>query len=153
MDVQDKTQQLYVRLLQYTPTEGTPSEIAPYQVLIDSFEEYITLHEQAAKLLPGIKTDLQKWEARLKSIEPNRLTQNDLIDHRQQSELARRVAANISELETGFEKRELFDRDVKKGIEKYHDKPSRVESTEETEWIMSFKKLKPEVAAWRKYSV
>ncbi|HUP79822.1 MAG TPA: TolC family protein, partial [Pirellula sp.] len=50
VEVQDKTQTLYEKLLQYTPTESSRSEIAPFQVLMDSFEKYLNLHEQAAEL-------------------------------------------------------------------------------------------------------
>ncbi len=149
VEVQDKSQRLYERLLQYTPTEKTRSEIAPYQVLVDSYEEYLELHEQAAELLPSIKTDLQKWQTRLKETDQNNTTESDQIDHKQQTDLARRVAATINELETVFDKREQFDRKLKKEIEKYHDKPSLVDhvGTENTD--DSAESQKPEIAAWR----
>lgn len=147
--VQDKSQELYEKLLQYTPTESTPSEVAPYQVLLDSFEEYRTLHEQAASLLPSIKTDLQKWQARIKAADLESLSQNDQIDLNQQADLARRIATSISELETGMEKRESFDLEVKQKIEKYHQPPNLVDQIQKDKTGDSIEPQKPEVVAWR----
>ncbi len=149
VEVQDATQRLYERLLQYTPTEKTRSEIAPYQVLIDSYEEYLKLHEEAAELLPGIKTDLQKWQARLKAAVLDKLSQSDQIDHKQQSDLAGRIASTITELENGFDKREQFDRELKKNIEKYHDKPSLVDQVKNAKDEGTVETQKPEIVAWR----
>ena len=149
VEVQDKTQTLYEKLLQYTPTESSKSEIAPFQILLDSFEEYLKLHEQAAELLPDIKLDLQKWQTRLKATDQGGLTQNDQIDHKQQTDLARRIAATFSELETDFSSREQFDREVKKKIEKYYDKPSLADQVRSEGVGDSFESKKPEVVAWR----
>lgn len=149
VEVQDKTQRLYERLLQYTPTEKTRSEVAPYQVLVDGYKEYLELHEQTAELLPSIKSDLQKWQARLKATDQKGLAESDQIDHKQQSDLADRIAATITELEAGFDKREQFDRKLKKDIEKYHDKPSLVDQVGMENANSSPEPSKPEIAAWR----
>ena len=149
VEVQNKTQKLYERLLQYTTTERTRSKVAPYQVLIDAFEEYLQLHDQAASLLPGIQEDFQKWQARLNAIAPNSLAESDQIDHRQQLDLAGRVAAIIIELETGFEKREQFDRELKKKIEKYHDTPNLVDEVLNDKNGEAAPNIRPEIAAWR----
>ncbi len=149
VEVQDETQRLYEKLLQYTPTEKTRSEIAPYQVLIDSYEEYLKLHEQAAELLPKIKTDFQKWQARLKAADPDKLSQSDQIDYKQQADLAGRIAATIAELETGFDKREQLDRELKKKIEKYHDKPSLVDHVQNDKDDDALGTQRPEIASWR----
>lgn len=149
VEVQDETQRLYERLLQYTPTEKTRSEIAPFQVLSDAYEEYLKLHEQTAKLLPGIKTDLQKWQARLTAADPDKLSQSDQIDHKQQADLAGRIAATITELEIGFDKREQLDRELKKNIEKYHDKPSLVDHVQSERDGDALETQRPEIAAWR----
>ncbi len=149
VEVQDKAQRLYERLLQYTPTEQTRTEVAPYQVLSDSYEEYLELHEQAAELIPGIKVDLQKWQARLNSTNPKTFGESDQIDHKQQSDLASRIATTIKELETGFEKREQFDRELKQKIEKYHDIPSLVDEVLNDRGGAVAQSIKPEVAAWR----
>ncbi|MEQ1826371.1 MAG: TolC family protein [Pirellula sp.] len=149
VEVQSKTQTLYEKLLQYTPTESSKSEIAPFQVLMGSFEEYLQLHEQAAELLPDIKADLQKWQTRLKATDQDRLTQNDQIDHKQQTDLARRIAATISELENGFSKREQFDRELKKKIEQYHVKPNLIDQVLSERGGDSVASQKPEVIAWR----
>ena len=149
VDVQDQSQRLYEKLLQYTPTEKNRSEIIPYQVLVDSYQEYLKLHEQAAKLLPGITEELQKWQARLNAIDQNKLTQSDQIDHKQQTELAGRIATTIGELETGFEKREQFDRELKKKIEMYNDKPSLVEHVRNNQEEDAEEKPRPEIVAWR----
>lgn len=149
VEVQDKTQQLYVRLMQYTPTEKNRSEVVPYQVLLDAYDEYLELHEQAAELLPSIKTDLQKWQSRLKATEPKRLAESDQIDQQQQLDLAGRIAAIIAELETGFEKREQFDIKLKKEIEKYHDKPSLADQVGIDIGIETAELPKPEMVAWR----
>ena len=125
--VQDETQRLYEKLLQYTPTEKTRSEVPPFQVLVDAYEEYLKLHDRAAELLPGIKADLEKWQARPKATDEEKLAQSDQIDYKQQADLAGRIVTTISELESGFKKREQIDRELKKNVEKYHDKPSPVD--------------------------
>ena len=151
VDVQHETQRLYERLLRYTPTENTRSEIPPYQVLVDAYEDYLKLHDQAAELLPDIKRDLQKWQARLEATDPARLSQNDQIDHKQQADLAARIASTLSVLETGFEKRVQFDRALKKSIEKYHDKPSLIDhvQNEKEKEDGNLEAQKPEMIAWR----
>ena len=151
VDVQHETQRLYERLLRYTPTENTRSEIPPYQVLVDAYEDYLKLHDQAAELLPDIKRDLQKWQARLEATDPARLSQNDQIDHKQQADLAARIASTLSVLETGFEKRVQFDRALKKSIEKYHDKPSLIDHVqkEKEKEDGNLEAQKPEMIAWR----
>ncbi len=149
VEVQDKTQKLYERLLQYTTTESTRSKVAPYQVLIDAYEEYLKLHDQAAELLPGIREDLQKWQARLNAIDQNSLAESDQIDHKQQMDLASRIAATIVELEIGFDKREQFDRELKQKIEKYHDTPSLVDEVLSDKNGEAIPKIRPEIAAWR----
>jgi outer membrane protein TolC len=149
VEVQDKTQQLYESLLLYTPTEKTRSEVAPYQVLVDAFEEYLQLHEQAADLLPGINEELQKWQARLKATDQKRLAESDQIDHKQQTDLASRIAATIRELETGLEKREQFDRELKQKIERYYDIPSLADEVLNDRNRDSIQTIKPEIAAWR----
>ena len=149
VEVQDKTQRLYERLLQYTPTEKNRSEVAPYQVLVDSYKEYLDLHEQAAELLPRIKTDLQKWQARLKAVDQNRFTESDQIDHKQQLDLAGRIEATIIELETDFDKRGEFDRKLKNEIEKYYDLPSLVNPVETENANDALESSKPEIVAWR----
>lgn len=149
VQVQDRSQRLYERLLQYTPTEKTRAAVAPYQVLVDAYEEYLQLHEQAAELLPSIKEDLQKWQVRLKATGDNKLDESDQIDHKQQTDLAGRIAATISELETGLEKREQYDRELKQKIEKYHDLPSLVDEVLHDENRDSVQTLKPNIAAWR----
>ena len=121
----------------------------PYQVLLDAYDEYLELHEQAAELLPSIKTDLQKWQSRLKATEPKRLAESDQIDQQQQLDLAGRIAATIAELETGFEKREQFDIKLKKEIEKYHDKPSLADQVGIDIGIETAELPKPEMVAWR----
>ena len=148
-EVQNQTQRLYNRLLQYTPTEKNRSEIVPYRVLVDAYEEYLALHEQAAQLLPRIKTDLLKWQTRLKGANQDQLSQSDQIDQKQQTDLAGRIAATLNELETGLDKREQFDRELKKKIEKYNDKPSLVDHVGTDSPDDSTETLKPEIAAWR----
>ena len=148
-EVQNQTQRLYNRLLQYTPTEKNRSEIVPYRVLVDAYEEYLALHEQAAQLLPRIKTDLLKWQTRLKGANQDQLSQSDQIDQKQQTDLAGRIAATLNELETGLDKREQFDRELKKKIEKYNDKPSLVDHVGTDSPDDSTETLKPEIVAWR----
>lgn len=149
VEVQDKTQRLYERLLLYTPTEKTRAEVAPYQVLVDAFDEYLQLHEQAAELLPGINEELQKWQARLKATDQQALAESDQIDHKQQADLASRIAATLRELETGLEKREQFDRELKQKIEKYHDIPSLADEVLNDKNRDSIQTILPEIAAWR----
>ncbi len=149
VEVQDETQRLYESLLPYTPTENTRSEIAPYQVLSDAYDKYLSLHERAAELLPGIKKDLQKWQTRLKAAALDKLSQSDQIDHKQQADLAGRIAATITEFQTGFDNREQFDRELKKSIEKYHDKPSLVDHVQTEKVEGAVETQKPEIAAWR----
>ena len=148
VEVQDETQRLYERLLRYTPTENTRTEVPPYQVLVDAYEDYLKLHEQAADLLPDIKTDLQKWQSRLKATDSDKLSSSDQIDHKQQVDLADRIASTIATLEAGFGKREQFDRELKKNIEKYHDKPSLVDHVQNGK-EESTPVAKPEITAWR----
>ena len=149
VEVQDKTQRLYERLLLYTPTEKTRAEIAPYQVLADAFDEYLQLHELAAELLPGINEELQKWQARLKATDQQGLAESDQIDHKQQADLASRIAATLRELETGLEKREQFDRELKQKIERYHDIPSLADEVLNDKNRDSIQTIPPEIAAWR----
>ena len=149
VEVQDETQRLFERLLKYTPTEKTRTEVPPYQVLVDAYEDYLNLHEQVAELLPDIKKDLQKWQARLKATVSDSLSESDQIDHKQQADLAARIASTISVLETGFEKREQFDRALKKSIEKYHDKPSLVDQVQNGKEEGALAVAKPEIIAWR----
>ncbi len=149
VEVQDQSQKLYEMLLQYTPTEATRDELPPYQVLVDAFEEYLKLHDQAAALLPDVKSDLQKWQARLKSSDPDQLSLSDQIDYKQQVDLASRIASTVSLLENGFGKREEFDRALKKSIEKYHDKPSLVDHIRNEQEESAPQATKPEILAWR----
>jgi outer membrane protein TolC len=146
--VQNETQKLYERLLQYTPTEKTRSEVPPFQVLDDAYNEYVELHERAAALLPGIKDDFQKWQSRLQETDVDRLEQSDQIDHRQQVDLADRIASTLTELGTGFEKREQFDIELRKKLEKYHDEPSVVDPAIDNKDDGS-QTQRPEMVAWR----
>jgi hypothetical protein len=146
--VQNETQKLYERLLQYTPTEKTRSEVPPFQVLDDAYNEYVELHERAAALLPGIKDDFQKWQSRLQETDVERLEQSDQIDHRQQVDLADRIASTLTELETGFEKREQFDIELRKKLEKYHDEPAVVDAANDNKDDRS-QTQRPEMVAWR----
>jgi hypothetical protein len=146
--VQNETQKLYERLLQYTPTEQTRSEVPPFQVLDDAYNEYVELHERAAALLPGIKDDFQKWQSRLQETDVDRLEQSDQIDHRQQVDLADRIASTLTELETGFEKREQFDIELRKKLEKYHDEPAVVDAANDNKDDGS-QTQRPEMVAWR----
>jgi len=149
VEVQDETQRLYERLLRFTPTENTRSAVPPYQVLVDAYEAYLKLQEQAVEFLPDIKKDLLKWQTRLDATDPERLSQSDQIDHRQQADLAARIASTLSALETGFEKREQFNRELKKSIEKYHDKPSLVDLVQDEKDEGNREANRPEIIAWR----
>jgi outer membrane protein TolC len=149
VEVQDQTQRLYESLLQYTPTEKTRSEVPPYQALVDAYENYLKLHEQTAELLPDIKTDLRKWQSRLKATDPDKLSQSDQIDYKQQADLAGRIASTLSVLENGFNKSEEFDQALKKSIEKYHDKPSLVDQVQNKKEDEVQQAIRPEIVAWR----
>ncbi len=149
VEVQDQTQRLYESLLQYTPTEQTRSEVPPYQVLVDAYDNYLNLHEQAADLLPNIKTDLRKWQARLEALDPDKLSKSDQIDYKQQADLAGRIASTVAVLENGFDKSEEFDRELLKSIQKYHDKPSLVDHVQNEKEESAPPSIKPEILAWR----
>jgi outer membrane protein TolC len=146
--VQNETQELYERLLQYTPTEKTRDEVPPFQVLDEAYKEYVELHERAAQLLPGIQDDFQKWQSRLMGIEEAQLEPSDRIDHKQQMDLAERIASTLNELETGFEKRNQFDLELRKKIEKYHDKRNSIDPANDNK-DGNTQTLRPEMVAWR----
>jgi outer membrane protein TolC len=146
--VQNETQELYERLLQYTPTEKTRDEVPPFQVLDEAYKEYVELHERAAQLLPGIQDDFQKWQSRLMGIDEAQLEPSDRIDHKQQMDLAERIASTLNELETGFEKRNQFDLELRKKIEKYHDNWNPVDPANDNK-DGNTQTLRPEMVAWR----
>ncbi len=149
VQVQDETQQLYDSLLRYTPTENTRAEVPPYQVLVDAYEDFLRLEGQATEFLPDIKQDLQKWQTRLEAIDIDKLSQSDQIDHKQQADLASRIASTLSVLENGFKKHEEFDTALKESIAKYHDKPSLVEHVQNEKDDENLVTQKPEIIAWR----
>ncbi len=147
--LQERVQNLYERLLQFTPTESMKFEEAPLEVLRAGYDEYRQLHDKAASLLPSIQAELKRWEDHLQSMDPSRLQPNDAIDYRQQSDLAKRIANSLNELESGLAKREVSDRELLKTIEKYHtrqvDEPSEVALNR----VDSFDLTSPKLVAWR----
>ncbi len=149
--LQDNSQKLYERLLQYTPTESTPFEIAPLEVLRECFEQYRALHDQAATLLPGVQAELTQWQSKLDEIDSKTLSQNDQIDLQQQMDLARRIAASLAELQAGLDKRESFDNEIRGTIDRYNTPPSPASDELDNEIDAlgdSLESKQPELVAW-----
>ena len=144
VDLQARTQRLYERLLQYTPTESIPSTVAPYEALTTAFDDYQKINAEIAELLPSVMKDLKQWQEKLKSVDYDKLSVNERLDYKLQTDIARRIASNLNELEKGLEKREEFDGELQQKIAKYHDEPTTIQNDNSGATLPP-----PKVMAWK----
>ncbi len=116
--LKSKTDELSLSLVQYLAPD-----VAPRAVLLEAFEQYQALRDQADALLPGLEEDLAKWFARLDATNTDRLTTDDLLDHQQQLALAERIEERLLEQKQVAAQREAFDRDLYLRLEAYDKLP------------------------------
>ncbi len=147
--LQSRMQALYERLLQHTPTDSVPFELASQEILLDAFEEYQALHDYGAQILPAIQMDLKKWQTRIRETETEGLSQNDVLDLQQQSDLSRRIAASLAELEQGLSKQGALDQEILKKIEQYDDPPETKQESPGAADDKLFEFTDPKLIAWR----
>lgn len=145
--LEDQTQNLYISLLKYTPTESMEFDQAPFGVLMNTLSEYEDLHDRVAKVVPEVEAELQRWQAQLSELKSQSLTENDKLDLRQQEDLSERIAKDLRDLANGLANRTSFDRDLRNKLEALQSgvlpPPAEEADTEEIEEVT------PAIAAWR----
>ncbi len=116
--LQAQTDKLYLSLVQYLSPD-----VAPREVLLEGFEHYKTLRDQADELFPSLEEDLSKWLARLESVDTDSLGTDDLLDHQQQLALAERIEERLLEQRQVVEQRTGFDRELLDRLKAYDRLP------------------------------
>ncbi len=145
-EINSQVQQMYVVLLQYTPTVSIPHEQATQEQLYELFGEYVRLHNRVAESLPAVQSEYERWVGHLRQLKAAKLSENDQLDLQQQLDLAEKVGKDLSDLENGLATRQEFDNEVKQKIDAYHDPISAKEPSDSKPSEI----VKPDLAAWKK---
>lgn len=116
--LQAETDRLYLSLVQYL----APA-FAPREVLLEGFEKYRQLRDQADALFPQLEGDLNKWLARLDSVDVDSLDTDDRLDHQQQLALAERIEERLLEQQQIVARRKAFDQSLLQRLEAYDTLP------------------------------